>query len=113
MTLIEVFTDFIRNKKSLKEYVEVRKTMDSRGEFNDKTLLEAQEYLDKLKLEEPEIYDLMYETLERYFEEDQGYTVEYPIDFIREILKIYRNNIPAKKVYECYVKGLNHPCRDA
>lgn len=113
MTLIEVFTDFIRNKKSLKEYVEVRKTMDSRGEFNDKTLLEAQEYLDRLKVDEPEIYDLMYETLERYFEEDNGYTVEYPINFIREILKIYRNNIPAKKVYECYVKGLNHPCRDA
>jgi len=113
MTLIEVFTDYVRNKKSLVEYVEKRKTIDSRGEFNDKTLLEAQEYLERLKEEEPEVYDLMYQTLEKYFEEDKGYTLEYPIDFIREILKIYRKNVPAKKVYECYVKGLDHPCRDA
>jgi len=113
MTLIEIFTDYVRNKKSLKDYVEVRKTIDSRGEFNDKTLLEAQEYLKKLQVEEPEVYELMYKTLEKYYEEDKGHFVEYPINFVRQILKIYRNNIPARKVYECYVQGLDHPCRDA
>jgi hypothetical protein len=55
----------------------------------------------------------MYETLNKYYELDGGYTIEYPIDFVREILKIYQKGIPAKKVYECYTKGLKHPCRDA
>jgi hypothetical protein len=113
MTLIEVFSDYIRNKKSLKEYIEVRKTINERGEFNDNTLLEVQEYLDKLKEDDPEVYDLMYCTLEQYYREDKGHIIDYPLNFVRQILKIYRHNIPTKKVYEGYLEGLNHPCRDA
>lgn len=113
MTLIELFTDYVRNQKDLKEYVELRKDINTRGEFNDKTLMQAAEDLQRLKKEEPEIYTLMYDTLNKYYELDEGHTVEYPIDFVREILKIYQRGIPAKKVYECYTKGLEHPCRDA
>lgn len=113
MTLIELFSDYVRNKKSLKDYVEERKIMNERGEFNDKTLIQAEEDLQRLKKENPEIYNLMYETLEQYYAKDEGYTLEYPIDFVREVLKIYQNNIPAKKVYHRYKEGLNHPCRDA
>ncbi|MCH9740253.1 MAG: hypothetical protein K0U38_05380 [Epsilonproteobacteria bacterium] len=113
MTLIELFTDYIRNQKNLKDYVEERKNINDRGEFNDKTLIQAEEDLQRLKKEEPEIYALMYETLEKYYAKDEGHIVEYPINFIREILKIYQKNIPAQKVYECYREGLTHPCRDA
>ncbi len=113
MTLIELFTDYVRNQKSLKEYVEKRKTINGRGEFNDATLIQAEEDLQRLKKENPKIYDLMYETLNEYYKKDEGYTLEYPIDFVREILKIYQNNIPAQKVYESYKEGLNHFCRDA
>ena len=113
MTLIELFTDYVRNEKDLNEYVEKRKHIHTRGEFNDKTLMQAAEDLKRLKKEEPEIYALMYQTLDKYYKEDNGHFVEYPIDFIRQVLKIYQNNIPANKVYECYVKGLNHECRDA
>lgn len=112
MTLIELFTDHVRNKKSLKEYVEKRKSINTRGEFNDKTLIQAEEDLQRLKKENPEIYDLMYETLNKYYEADPGCTIEYPIYFIREISKIYQKGIPAQKVYECYRKGINHKCRD-
>ena len=112
MTLIELFTDYVRNKKSLKEYVEKRKHINTRGEFNDITLIQAEEDLQKLKKEEPEIYLLMYKKLEEYYHNDNGHIIEYPIDFVREILKIYQKGIPAKKVYECYAKGLHHDCRD-
>ena len=113
MTLIELFTDYVRNEKDLNDYVEKRKHIHTRGEFNDKTLMQAAEDLKRLKKEEPEIYALMYQTLDQYYKEDNGHFVEYPIDFIRQVLKIYQNNIPAQKVYECYVKGLDHECRDA
>ena len=113
MTLIEIFTQYVRERKSLRDYVEERKGIDSRGEFNNQTLIQAQDDLERLKKENPKIYELMYETLDRYYEQDKGYTVEYPIDFIREILKIYQHNIPAQEVYKGYVEGLNHPCRDA
>ncbi len=112
MTLIELFTDYVRNKKSLKEYVEKRKHINTRGEFNDITLIQAEEDLQKLKKEEPEIYLLMYKKLEEYYHNDNGHIIEYPIDFVREILKIYQKGIPAIKVYECYSKGLHHECRD-
>lgn len=108
MTLIELFTDYVRNKKDLREYVQKRKSIDTRGVFNDATLIQAQEDLERLQSEEPKFYELMYQTLERYYQEDRGYTIEYPIDFIRNILKIYQNNIPASEVYEGYVAGLNH-----
>lgn len=43
MTLIEIFTDYMRNKKSLVDYVEQRKSMiGARGEFNNETLLQTQ-----------------------------------------------------------------------
>jgi hypothetical protein len=113
MTLIELFTDFIRNKKDLREYVELRKSIPTRGEFNDQTLIQAQEDLERLKQEHPEIYEAMYKVLEQYYKNDEGFTTEYPIDFVREILKIYQKGIPAEKVYACYAKGLKHPCRDA
>lgn len=106
MTLIELFSDYVRNKKSLKLYVEERKNYITRGEFSDQTLIKAQSYLQRLKKEDPGIYDLMYETLEQYYEEDCGHYVEYPINFIRQILQIYDNHIPAEKVYEVYRKGL-------
>lgn len=113
MTLIELFTDYVRNEKDLKEYVEKRKHINTRGEFNNETLIQAAEDLERLRREEPEIYALMYKTLDKYYEADSGDVIEYPIDFVRQILKIYQKNIPAKKVYECYVKGLDHECRDA
>ncbi len=113
MTLIELFADYVRNKKSLKDYVEIRKSMNERGEFNDKTLLQAQDDLERLQREEPRIYALMHETLDEYYRRDEGYTLEYPIDFIRQISRIYQSDISAQQVYECYKEGLDHYCRDA
>jgi len=113
MTLIEIFTEYVRNKKDLKEYVEKRKTINTRGEFNDKTLKQAQDDLQRLKEENPEVYALMYQTLDEYYKRDEGHTIEYPIDFIRQVLKIYQQGIPAQKVYDCYKKGLRHSCRDS
>ena len=113
MILIEIFTDYVRNRKSLKDYVELRKTIDDRGEFNDKTLIQAEEDLQRLKKEEPEVLEKMYETLERYYKEDCGHLTEYPINFIREILKVYQKEIPAKKVLQGYIDGLDHHCHNA
>jgi len=113
MTLIEIFTEYVRNQKDLKAYVEERKHIHTRGEFNDKTLVQAQDDLLRLKKENPKIYALMYKTLDDYYTQDEGHMVEYPIDFIRQVLKIYQQNVPAQKVYACYKKGLNHECRDA
>ncbi|MDD3500429.1 MAG: hypothetical protein WC163_10670 [Sulfurovum sp.] len=113
MTLIELFSDYVRNKKSLKLYIQERKNYYTRGEFSDQTLIEAEESLQRLKQEDPEIYALMYETLEQYYEEDCGHYVEYPLNFIRQILRIYRNHIPARKVYENYREGLKHHYCDA
>lgn len=113
MTLIEIFTDYVRNKKDLKEYVEVRKTINTRGEFNNETLQQAEEDLQRLKNDNPEIYELMYKTLDEYYTRDEGHTVEYPIDFVRQVLKIYQNGIPAEKVYNCYKQGLDHTCLDS
>lgn len=113
MTLIEIFTDYVKNRKDLKEYVEVRKTINTRGEFNNETLIQAQEDLQRLKQENPEIYELMYETLEEYYKRDEGHIVEYPINFIRQVLKIYQNGVPAQKVYDCYKQGLDHACIDS
>ena len=87
--------------------------MNERGEFNDETLLKAQKNLERLKQEEPKTYDLMYETLNEYYRRDKGHTIEYPIDFIRQISRIYQNNLFVKRIYESYKKGLAHHCRDA
>ena len=113
MTLIELFTDYVRNKKSLNIYVEKRKEMNERGEFNDETLLQAQKNLEKLKDEEPKTYALMYEVLDEYYRQDKGHTLEYPINFIHQISKIYQKDVSIKQAYELYKQGLEHHFCDA
>ena len=108
MRLIELFTDHVRNRKSLKDYVEIRKTINERGEFNDAKLIRAEENLQRLKCENPEIYEKMYEVLEEVFRRDAGHSVEYPIDFIREILKLYTGHYTPEKVYDEYRRVLEH-----
>ncbi|KFN39297.1 MAG: hypothetical protein JU82_07720 [Sulfuricurvum sp. MLSB] len=108
MSLIEIFTDYVLNRKSLIEYVDVRKTIHERGEFNDAKLIQAEENLQRLKTEEPEIYEGMYETLARIYARNTGLSVEYPIDFIRQILKMYRGSLSPRQVYEEYKRMLEH-----
>ena len=105
--LIEMFTDYIRNRKDLREYVEKRKTIHERGEFNDAALITVQENLERLKAENPDIYEKMYEVLEEVFERNVGQVVDYPLDFVREILKLYKNRSP-EKIYEEYKAVLEH-----
>ena len=108
MLLIELFTDHIVNRKSLKDYVEIRKTINERGEFNDASLIQAEENLQRLKKENPEIYEKMYEVLDEVIRRDAGHKVEYPLDFTRQILKLYKNNVTPEKVYEEYRCILDH-----
>lgn len=108
MSLIETFTDYVLNRKSLKEYVEARKTINERGEFNDTKLIQAQENLERLKSEEPEIYEGMYATLAKIYARNAGLTIEYPLDFIRQILKMYKNSLTPAQVYEEYKRVLEH-----
>jgi hypothetical protein len=113
MTLIETFTDFVRNKKSLDEYVEIRKTMHERGEFNDQKLIQAEANLQRLKNENPEIYAKMYEVLEEKYRRDEGHYVEYPIRFVANILKMYEGSNTPEKVYDDYKALLTHRFSDA
>lgn len=108
MSLIEIFTDYVLNKKDLKEYVKIRKTIHERGEFNDASLLRAEENLQRLKSEEPEIYTLMYETLDKIYKRNSGLSIEYPLDFIRQILKMYKSSLTPQQVYEEYKRILSH-----
>ena len=108
MSLIEIFTDYVLNRKSLQEYVEVRKTINERGEFNDAKLIQAEENLQRLKAEEPEIYEGMYEILAKIYAKNAGLTIEYPIDFIRQILRMYSHNQTPKQVFEEYKRMLEH-----
>ncbi len=108
MSLIEIFTDYILNRKSLKEYVDVRKTIHERGEFNDAKLIQADENLQRLKTEEPEIYEGMYETLAKIYARNTGLSIEYPIDFVRQILRMYRGPLSPRQVYEEYQRTLEH-----
>jgi hypothetical protein len=108
MSLIETFTDYVLNRKSLKEYVEVRKTINERGEFNDAKLIQAQENLERLKSEEPEIYEGMYATLAKIYARNSGLTIEYPLDFVRQILRMYKTSLTPKQVYEEYKRVLEH-----
>lgn len=107
-SLIDIFTDYVVNRKSLKEYVEVRKGLHERGEFNDAALIEAEETLQCLKRVDIDTYELMYKTLDEIFEHDLGNEVEYPIDFIREVLKIGHHGMTARKVCEEYRRSLEH-----
>ena len=113
MSLIEIFTDYVFNRKDLNEYVEVRKTINARGEFNDSQLVQAEANLQRLKKEDNKTYELMYETLKEYVDQGSGHTVEYPINFIREILKLYKNNTSAETISKIYKMGLDHHCNDA
>ncbi len=108
MTLIELFTDYIVNKKSLVEYVKIRKTLNERGEFNDEKLLQAQKNLDRLAQEDKEILDEMYAILFEIIRLDRGHFVEYPLDFIREILKVYKNGTQPKDILKSYKEILTH-----
>jgi len=102
MSLINIFNDYIVNKKSLKHYIEVRKT------FNDALLAKAQDNLDRLKSENEAIYDGMYEVLYEIIKRDEGYHVEYPINFTREVLKLYEHGNTPQKVYEEYKRSIEH-----
>lgn len=108
MALIELFTDYVINRKSLKEYVEIRKTINERGEFNDASLIRAEENLQRLKREDPEIYEKMYEVLAEVFRRDAGQRVDYPLDFTRMILQLYKGNRTPRQIYETYRDILNH-----
>lgn len=113
MLLIEIFTDYILNRKSLKEYVEVRKGIKTRGEFNDASLIKAEENLQRLKAEEPEIYEGMYQTLAQIYKQNSGLMIEYPLDFVRQILKMYEGPLTPRQVYEEYKRLLDHYHHDA
>ncbi|MDD4855899.1 MAG: hypothetical protein PHQ22_09305 [Sulfuricurvum sp.] len=113
MSLIETFTDYVLNRKSLKEYVEFRKTTKERGEFNDTKLIQAQENLERLKTENPEIYEAMYTTLDAIYARNAGLTIEYPLDFIRQILRMYKSSLSVQQIYEEYKRMLDHYHHDA
>ena len=108
MSLITIFTDHVLNRKSLKDYVEIRKSINERGVFNDATLIRAEEDLQRLKREDPETYEAMYRVLDEIIKRDEGYNAEYPVNFIRQILRIYRDGVPAEKVLENYRQELKH-----
>lgn len=113
MSLIEIFTDYVLNRKSLKEYVEIRKTIKTRGEFNDASLIQAEENLQRLKKEDPEIYEGMYETLAAVYKRNVGLSIEYPLEFIRQILKMYKDSHTPEQIYEEYKRVLEHYHHDA
>ncbi len=108
MSLIAHFTDYIVNKKDLRDYIELRKTLHERGEFNNQKLLKIQENLERLGKEEPEVLETMYRTLAQIIQEDRGHYVEYPINFAREILRIYDSGNTPQKVCDDYKKTLRH-----
>lgn len=108
MSLIEIFTDYVLNKKSLIEYVELRKEINERGEFNDTSLIKAEETLKKLQLEHPEVLTGMYETLAKIYERNSGFSVEYPIVFIRQILRMYTDSLTPCQICDEYRRVLEH-----
>lgn len=108
MTLIETFTDYVLNRKSLKDYVQYRKTTKERGEFNDAKLIQAQENLDRLQSEEPEIYEAMYATLNAIYVRNSGLTIEYPLEFVHQILKMYTGSLTPQNIHEEYTRVLEH-----
>lgn len=108
MSLIEIFGDYVFNKKDLREYVQKRAELNERGEFNDETLILAQENLERLEREDPEIYNAMYETLREYKRLRYNQPLEYPIDFIRIVSRLYKQRFTPEKMYANYRGGLNH-----
>lgn len=108
MLRIEIFTDYVKHRKSLKEYIAIRKMIHEQGEFDDASLIKAEENLLRLQREEPDVYDGMYATLEELYERNIGLTIEYPIEFIRQILKMYCNTLTPVQIYEEYKRVLDH-----
>lgn len=108
MSLIEIFTDYVLNKKSLIEYVELRKEINERGEFNDTSLIQAEETLKKLQTECPEVHAEMYKILTKIYERNSGFSVEYPIVFIRQILRMYTDSLAPNQICEEYRRILEH-----
>lgn len=113
MSLIEIFTDYVLNQKSLIDYVEIRKNIHERGEFNDASLIKAEENLNRLQTEYPDVHSGMYETLAKIYERNIGFSVEYPIDFIRQILKMYNGSLTPNQVHQEYQRILDHYHHDA
>jgi hypothetical protein len=105
--LIDIFSDYIRNKKDLRQYIKLRKTINERGEFNDSQLLQIQENLERLKKENFEIYSKMYEVLEKVYQQDQGNYIEYPLNFASSILQMYKTQ-PINEIYDTYKDILKH-----
>ena len=113
MSLIEMFSDYVFNKKDLREYVQKRAELDERGEFNDATLILAQENLERLEREDPKIYESMYETLREYKRLRYNQPLEYPIDFIRIVSRLYKQRFTPEKMIANYKGGLTHHTLDA
>jgi hypothetical protein len=113
MTLVELFTDYIVNRKDLRDYVEQRKKLNERGEFNDTKLITAQENLDRLKREDLKTYEQMYMILDKIIKEDRGYYVEYCIDFTKAILKMYTSSATPQDICKNYANELKHRYHDA
>ena len=105
--LIEIFTDYIRNQKDLREYIELRKDINERGEFNNEELLTIQENLEKLKSENPEIYSKMFDVLEEVYEKDAGDIIDYPLNFARVILNMEKAK-SLDDMYNKYKAELSH-----
>ena len=55
----------------------------------------------------------MYRVLDQIIRRDEGYNAEYPVNFIRQILRIYQGGIPARNVLENYRQELEHHFHDA
>ncbi len=106
--LIDIFSDYIRNKKDLRKYVELRKTINERGEFNDLQLIRIQENLERLERENSEIYSKMYEVLEEVYNKDEGNYIDYPLDFARVALTMFQGVQSLEKIYETYKAVLQH-----
>ena len=113
MSLIEIFTDYVLNQKSLIDYVEIRKNINERGEFNDTSLIKAEENLKRLQTEYPDVHSGMYETLAKIYERNIGFSVEYPIDFVRQILKMYNSSLSPYQIHQEYQRILDHYHHDA
>lgn len=113
MRLIDLFSDYIRNKKDLLEYIEKRRDYNEVGEFSDEQLRLAKQKLERLKEESSETYEKMHQLLEEYYRQDQGHFVEYPINFLKQILKMYENHVTVEQIVKSYEEGLSHCCRDA
>jgi hypothetical protein len=68
----------------------------------------VQENLERLKLENPLIYENMYAVLAEVIKRDAGQMADYPLDFAREILKMYAGRVTPEMVYEEYKMVLEH-----